>query len=241
MATAWSPDMSGISAAPRPTSQEDWRLPGCTEACRIVVAIRPGLLGRAEIVTHDPAAHEAWGRSHCRIPHGTPLVVETGPIRVDLGRVEVTVDGRAIHMTAVEMRLMLAFARVAGQLASVRSLVVATWGSEYVLDTPWAYGHLLRVNIARLRARLGRAGDLITTALGLGYRLELIAPGAQVPAREPLSSGGRPLLGAWASRFSRCICCGTTRYPHKARGRCSRCRSHVGLCPAPPSTQEDPS
>jgi hypothetical protein len=217
----------------------DWRLPGCGDTCRIVLAIRPGLLGRAEITTHDPAEHEAWGRSHCGMPHGTPGVVETGPLVVDLGRVEVTVDGQPIHTTPNEMRLLLALARMAGQLADRRSLAEATWGPEY-LNGGWACsGHILGVNIARLRARLGRAGDLITTVLGLGYRLEVIAPGAWPPRRVPLSTGGQT-AGAWSNRFSRCVCCGTTRHPHKGHGRCKDCyatptgsRIHVGPCGAP--------
>jgi hypothetical protein len=205
------------------------------------MAIRPGLLGRADIATHDPIAHESWGRAHCGIPHGTPLVVETGPLRVDLGRVEITVDGRPIHTTPNEMRLMLAFARIAGQLASVRQLVEATWGPEY-LEEDWRdNAHLVRVNIARLRGRLGRAGHLITTVLGLGYRLELIAPGELPPTRHPLTCGGVPRRDGWALRFDRCVCCGRTRYRHNSHGRCSHCysggthrRIHVGPCGPPP-------
>jgi hypothetical protein len=222
------------------------RGPGCTDACHVVTAFVAGMGGRTDLLLHNPAAHENYGRSGIERPQGSSLtsqaggIVETGPLRVDFDRVEAVVDGRIAQLTPNEMRLMLALARKAGALSRSRYLLEATWGPSFLID-PLEDNHLLRVNLARLRGRLGTAGDLIRTVQGMGYRLELIAPGATVPPRQRWPGGGKKIDG-WSIWGDWCVCCGRASVPHQGHGRCERCyrppgrpQLHYGPCGAPPS------
>lgn len=225
-------------------AERDFRGPGCTDACQVVRAIVPGRFGRTEMMLHDPAAHEEHGRRLIELSLGARGIVETGPLSVALDRVEVAVDGRIVLLTPNETRLVMALARKAGDLASCQYLLEATWPADYLIGGWQDNQHLLRVNLARLRSRLGRAGDLITTVKALGYRLELIAPGATPLPRQPLSGGKGKAPGVWAISWQRCLCCGRTDRLHYGHGRCSVCRSltgrrgdrwpHYGPCGAPP-------
>lgn len=201
-----------------------WRRHGCASTC---VPRR-----------HDLDAHEGWGFRLALLAQRTEpaRVVETGPLVVDLEIPRVAVGGRAVHLTATEVRMLLVLARRPGRMVSCAEILTATWGPEYVGED-----HLLRVNVARLRVALGPAGDLIRTEPALGYRLELIPRGAAPTPRARAVFTRRRPPRRWAWEWERCACCGRTDRPHAGHGRCARCRNqrtrrnlHYGPCQAPP-------
>jgi two-component system KDP operon response regulator KdpE len=96
-------------------------------------------------------------------------VIEVGPIRIDQARYEVTVDGKAVHLTPIEYRLLVRLARHAGKVLTHRQLLHDVWGPRSTDHT-----HYLRVHMAALRRKVeadpARPRWLITEA-GVGYRL----------------------------------------------------------------------
>ena len=77
------------------------------------------------------------------------------------------VDGAAVDLTRVEFDLIAALASRPGAAVS------RAWLVEHVLDSARDGGErTLDVHVSRLRRKLGRAGALIATVWGVGYRLD---------------------------------------------------------------------
>jgi two-component system KDP operon response regulator KdpE len=96
-------------------------------------------------------------------------VLEVGAIRVDQGRHEVTVDGRQVHLTPTEYRLLALLARSAGKVLTHRQLLQDVWGPRNTHQT-----HYLRVHMAALRRKVEAdpaRPRWIATEPGVGYRL----------------------------------------------------------------------
>lgn len=224
---------------------EAWQRTGCDERCRLVRAIQPGRLGWTMIESHDPEAHEAhaaWRSGQFTPSAAEGPVVRTGPLVIDLDRIEVTVDGQPCGLSPIELRIMVALAGRAGAVVFYPDLIAQAWGPSYLVG-PWQdVVHIVRVHLARLRGRLGRAGTLITTLPTFGLRLEMVALDAGLGPPRTRSSAGRPLgPRQWSLLHPRCVCCGTTDQRHKGHGRCQPCSSnltrrllHYGPCAAPP-------
>jgi two-component system KDP operon response regulator KdpE len=102
-----------------------------------------------------------------RVPDDPVLAV--GPIRIDQARHEVTVEGREVHLTPTEYRLLALLARHAGKVLTHRQLLTEIWGPRSTHQT-----HYLRVHLAALRRKVeadpARPKWLMTEA-GVGYRL----------------------------------------------------------------------
>jgi len=99
----------------------------------------------------------------------TPDVLEVGPIRIDQPRHEVTVEGKLIHLTPIEFKLLVELARQPGRVLTHRQLLRDVWGPNAVEQS-----HTLRVHVAALRRKLepdpAQPRWLVTEA-GVGYRL----------------------------------------------------------------------
>ncbi len=102
-------------------------------------------------------------------------VVCGGGLRIDLGRREVTLEGQAIKLTALEYRLLEALIRRNGKVATHGQLLAEVWGPGGAGNT-----HYLRIYMAMLRKKLEadptRPKQFITEP-GVGYRLDLDARG----------------------------------------------------------------
>ncbi|MDX2089534.1 MAG: winged helix-turn-helix domain-containing protein [Kofleriaceae bacterium] len=92
-----------------------------------------------------------------------PDVLEAGDVRIDRARYEVTVDGKLVHLTPIEFRLLAMLARTPGKVVTREVLLHHVWGP----NTDQA--HYLRVHIAALRQKLG--AHKVLTVTGIGYRL----------------------------------------------------------------------
>jgi two-component system KDP operon response regulator KdpE len=101
-----------------------------------------------------------------RLPDDPVLAV--GLIRIDQARHEVNVDGRQVHLTPIEYRLLVLLARHAGKVLTHRQLLQEVWG-------PRAHQtHYLRVHMAALRRKIEAdpaRPRWLTTEPGVGYRL----------------------------------------------------------------------
>src|SRR5207245_2053200 len=92
--------------------------------------------------------------------------LSTGPITIDPARHRVSVDGKQVELTSLEFRLLRTLMQRRGRVQERDRLLNDVWGYESVIDTRTVDTH-----VRRLREKLGKAGDVIETVRGLGYRL----------------------------------------------------------------------
>ena len=87
-----------------------------------------------------------------------------GPIRLELESRIVTVDGLPVPLTVTEFDLLAALMRKPGRVLSREQLLSQVWGYEAAGGT-----RTVDVHLGQLRAKLGSAGELLTTVRGVGY------------------------------------------------------------------------
>jgi two-component system catabolic regulation response regulator CreB len=90
--------------------------------------------------------------------------LRVGPIEVDSGRHEVRVDGEPLELTHTEFRILRFLTSRPGRVRA-RHEILETIGERNVLE------RTVDVHVAKLRKKLGRAGELLETVRGVGYRL----------------------------------------------------------------------
>ena len=92
---------------------------------------------------------------------------ETRELVVDFKSHRVTLSGKEIELTATEYRILSYLAQNAGRVVVPDQILEKVWGKEYQGEA-----HLLQVNIARLRKKVGddiRNPKYISTRPGIGY------------------------------------------------------------------------
>jgi two-component system phosphate regulon response regulator PhoB len=89
-----------------------------------------------------------------------------GPIVIDAARHQVSVAGKRVHLTSLEFKLLRTLLQRRGRVQARDRLLNDVWGYESVIDTRTVDTH-----VRRLREKLGKAGDVIETVRGFGYRL----------------------------------------------------------------------
>ncbi len=97
-------------------------------------------------------------------------VVESGAVRIDLGRRIVTRSGEEVRLSKREWDLLAGLARHPDHVRTHRALLMEVWGPAHVEETAY-----LRVYINQLRQKLEEDPahpDLIVTDPGVGYRLK---------------------------------------------------------------------
>jgi two-component system response regulator RegX3 len=99
-----------------------------------------------------------------------PAAVEAGPVRMDVERHVVTVNGNGITLPLKEFELLEFLLRNAGRVLTRGQLIDRVWGSDYVGDTK-----TLDVHVKRLRSKIEpdpAAPQHLLTVRGLGYKYE---------------------------------------------------------------------
>jgi two-component system, OmpR family, phosphate regulon response regulator PhoB len=92
--------------------------------------------------------------------------LQAGPISIDPARHEVRVSGKKLHLTSLEFKLLRTLIQRRGRVQDRDKLLNQVWGYESVIDTRTVDTH-----VRRLREKLGKAGDVIETVRGFGYRV----------------------------------------------------------------------
>jgi two-component system, OmpR family, phosphate regulon response regulator PhoB len=92
--------------------------------------------------------------------------LKAGPISIDPARHQVRVNGKQVHLTSLEFKLLRTLMQRRGRVQDRDRLLNEVWGYESVIDTRTVDTH-----VRRLREKLGKAGDAIQTVRGFGYRL----------------------------------------------------------------------
>lgn len=109
-------------------------------------------------------------RHTARIADGTgESIFALGDLRIDLGRRQVFVSDKEVHLTPLEYKLLTTLVQHAGKVLTHRQLLKAVWGPLHVEE-----GHYLRVYMRQLRNKLESNPAhprYLLTELGVGYRL----------------------------------------------------------------------
>jgi DNA-binding response OmpR family regulator len=91
--------------------------------------------------------------------------IQVGDLEIDPDLVEVRKDGREVHLSPREFRLLLTLARSPGRVFPRDSLLRQVWGEDEFIDE-----RTVNVYVQRLRTKLAD-NAAIETVRGFGYRL----------------------------------------------------------------------
>jgi two-component system, OmpR family, phosphate regulon response regulator PhoB len=89
-----------------------------------------------------------------------------GPLELDVDNHRVSVGGIRVAMSRMELRLLADLVEHRGRIRTRDDLLSEVWGYSLRVTTRTPIIH-----VARLRAKLGDAAELIETVYGAGYRL----------------------------------------------------------------------
>jgi len=92
-------------------------------------------------------------------------VLEAEIIKVDIPRHKVTVNQKEIKLTSMEFKLLITLLGRRGRVQSRDQLLNDVWELDADVTT-----RTIDTHVKRLRQKLGRAGKLIETVRGYGYR-----------------------------------------------------------------------
>ena len=134
-------------------------------------------LGADDYVTKPFSSRELVARIRAVMRRGAEpedlitSTVEAGPVRMDVERHVVTVDGQQVAMPLKEFDLLELLLRNAGRVLTRGQLIDRVWGADYVGDTK-----TLDVHVKRLRAKIEpdpANPKYLVTVRGLGYKFEV--------------------------------------------------------------------
>lgn len=92
-------------------------------------------------------------------------VVRRGPLIIDAGRHEVTLDGETVDLTHTQFLILQLLARRPSWVFTRQQILETARGDDYL-----ATDRSVDVHIVTLRRKLGAEGDRIETVRGVGYR-----------------------------------------------------------------------
>jgi two-component system, OmpR family, response regulator RegX3 len=133
-------------------------------------------LGADDYVTKPYSAREliarirAVLRRRIEVEDDLDVPLAAGPIRMDVERHSVSVDGTQISLPLKEFDLLEYLLRNSGRVLTRGQLIDRVWGADYVGDTK-----TLDVHVKRLRAKIepdAANPRHLLTIRGLGYKLE---------------------------------------------------------------------
>jgi two-component system response regulator RegX3 len=135
-------------------------------------------LGADDYVTKPYSARELIARIRAVLRRGAETedsgnsdgILEAGPVRMDVERHVVSVNGQPITLPLKEFDLLEYLVRNSGRVLTRGQLIDRVWGADYVGDTK-----TLDVHVKRLRSKIEAdpANPVhLVTVRGLGYKLE---------------------------------------------------------------------
>jgi two-component system KDP operon response regulator KdpE len=168
------PDIDGVEVIRRIRSWSPIPIIVLSARAREQAKIEALDAGADDYVTKPFGIGELLARTRVALRHsarsgaGGANVVRFGNVEVDLERRRITREGREVHLTPIEFRLLACLAQHLGMVVTHRQLLREVWGPSHVEHT-----HYLRIYMKQLREKLEddpvRPRFLLTES-GVGYR-----------------------------------------------------------------------
>lgn len=120
------------------------------------------LLARIRTAIRHAAARQMNGEG------SGETVFEIGGLLVDAGKMSVFLEGKELHVTPIEFKILELLARNRGKVMTHDMILKSVWG-PYCTDT-----QTLRVNMANIRRKIEKnpaEPRFIRTEIGVGYRM----------------------------------------------------------------------
>jgi two-component system phosphate regulon response regulator PhoB len=111
-------------------------------------------------------ARDNWVERDKKKRPGRSEHLMVGILAVDEKAHRVFVGGREVHVSALEMRLILHLMRAPGRMCTRQKLLTEVWGYH-----PEVSSRTVDTHVKRLRDKLGDAADMLQTVRGIGFRL----------------------------------------------------------------------
>jgi two-component system phosphate regulon response regulator PhoB len=131
-----------------------------------VRALAPAIAGDTAVSSSSTAATPAAPSSPLAARAEGRRRYVLGSLEVDPDGYHVYVLGSEVHVSALEMRLLVHLFESQGLVRTRKDLLTKVWGYQ-----PDVTSRTVDAHVKRLRDKLGDAGRLIETVRGLGYRL----------------------------------------------------------------------
>ena len=96
-------------------------------------------------------------------------VFKTKGLTIDFDKRQISVDGKDVHLTQIEFKIVSLLAKSAGRVLTYDYIITELWGPYAVKDN-----QILRVNMANIRRKLEKnpaSPEYIFTEVGVGYRM----------------------------------------------------------------------
>lgn len=102
-------------------------------------------------------------------PSAASSIYHAKQMKIDFDRRLVTVNGKEVHLTQIEYKILTLLAKNSGKVITYDTIMASVWG-------PYSDGNnrILRVNMANMRRKLENnpaAPEYIFTDVGIGYRM----------------------------------------------------------------------
>ena len=102
-------------------------------------------------------------------PSAASSIYHAKQMKIDFDRRLVTVNGKEVHLTQIEYKILTLLAKNSGKVITYDTIMASVWG-------PYSDGNnrILRVNMANMRRKLEynpAAPEYIFTEVGIGYRM----------------------------------------------------------------------
>jgi DNA-binding response OmpR family regulator len=183
------PDMEGFEVCERIRQFSDVPVVMLTARHEEVDKVKGLELGADDYVT-KPFSHiellarvrAVLRRSESQVPANEGPPYDAGPLRIDYGSRDVTLNGEPVRLTPIEYGLLYHLTRNENRVLTFRTLLAKVWGREYMDETDY-----LKVHIQHLRRKLGddpQGDPMIVNERGVGYKF-------MRRAERPVGRGGR--------------------------------------------------
>jgi two-component system phosphate regulon response regulator PhoB/two-component system alkaline phosphatase synthesis response regulator PhoP len=94
------------------------------------------------------------------------VIIVADMLTIDLNRMEVYVEGKKVDLTLTEFKILETLSEKPGWVFSREQLLNSIWGLEKSVSD-----RTIDVHIRNLRNKLGKAGELIKSVRGVGYKI----------------------------------------------------------------------